>query len=411
MSNTEEEKNEEAVASQTEDQEQQGNSDNDFKKKMEESLENLQNSNFIIYFYVPPLNEPSGGVGVIWRFVRELKDNGYEAKIIFEPGVDQQASLQESKKAGKQVEVYSKPDPKWMEFDISDIDTIPLGDKKIKFNDGTTQECKPLQVNPEDILVIPEGFPDVMEKTYQISCKRVVLAQSWMYVLSSMNAGQKWQHFGIKDVISVSDFITEYLNVIMPGLEIKNIKQGIDRNLFYPPKKISEKYPMVAFIPGRGGESQLKTYNIIKNFYSFYPHLQFVRFFEMSNMNKEEFAERLRNCAFALYTDDIAGFGTFPLEAMACGTHVVGWSPYGGKEYINEKNGYWCNNGEIFQVAEMLGIVVDKWLKGELDNESIQNDYEETLKNYTMENEKTRLLNIIEEYKEERVSELEQAKR
>jgi len=44
--------------------------------------------------------------------------------------------------------------------------------------------------------------------------------------------------------------------------------------------------------------------------------------------------------SLVLYTDEIAGFGTLPLEAMASGTHVVGWTPLGGKEYINEKNGF-----------------------------------------------------------------------
>jgi glycosyltransferase involved in cell wall biosynthesis len=108
-----------------------------------------------------------------------------------------------------------------------------------------------------------------------------------------------------------------------------------------------------------------------------------------------------------LCTDDIAGFGTLPLEAMACGTHVVGWAAFGGKEYINSENGFWTTNGDIFQTAEVLGVAIDKWLAGELDQPEVQESYEKTLAPYTEDNEKNEFLNIINQYKTERINELE----
>lgn len=284
---------------------------------------------------------------------------------------------------------------------------MPLGDKDITFNDGTTQACIPLSVNPEDFLIIPEGFPDVMKKTMQVSCKRIIFAQSWFYVLNAMQPGEKWQHFGIRDVISVSDAITEYLTSVMPGLYVKSFKQGISRETFKVPAKVSDKLPMVAFSASRGPENKLKTYNIIKTFYAFYPHLKWIRFQELEGMDREQFAERLASCAFYLYTDDIAGFGTAPLEAMACGTHTIGWASFGGKEYMNNENGFWCNNGDIFQTAEILGLAIDKWLNGDMDNNDIQAKYEETLSKYTAEGEKENIINLLNEYKDERIKELE----
>ena len=296
-----------------------------------------------------------------------------------------------------------------MDFDLEGIEIIPLGDGEIIFNDQnrTRVQAQPLAVSPEDLLIIPEGFPDVMQKTMQTACKRVVLAQSWFYVLNAMQPGQTWQHFGIQDVISVSDAITEYLGSVMPGLRVKNIKQGINRELFKVPEKMSSKTPVVVYSANRGQENKAKTINLIKTFYMFYPHLRWVRFVELANMSREEFAERLSSSAFALYTDDIAGFGTLPLEAMACGTHVVGWASFGGKEYMNENNGFWTNNGDIFQTAEVLGVAIDKWLNGELDNSTVQENYEETLSHYTIGGERSQFLNIINEYKKERINELE----
>lgn len=379
------------------------------------SINKLQNNDFRVYFYCPPVNFASGGMGTLLRLAKNLKEDGFSVKLVYQPRLDQRASyedsMKESQKQKKQIQinVFEKFEPTWMDFDLEGIEIIPLGEGEIIFNDQnrTKVQAQPLAVSPEDLLIIPEGFPDVMQKTMQTACKRVVLAQSWFYVLNAMQPGQTWQHFGIQDVISVSDAITEYLGSVMPGLRVKNIKQGINRELFKVPEKMSSKTPVVVYSANRGQENKLKTINLIKTFYMFYPHLRWVRFVELANMSREEFAERLSSSAFALYTDDIAGFGTLPLEAMACGTHVVGWASFGGKEYMDENNGFWTNNGDIFQTAEVLGVAIDKWLNGELDNPTVQEAYEETLSHYTVEGERSQFLNIINEYKKERINELE----
>lgn len=373
------------------------------------TIKKLQDNKFNIYFYCPSMNSPSGGIGVLLKTAKTLKDSGYNVKIVYEPILDQKASYEESmkQKPPRQIDIFDKFNPKWLDFSMDGVEFIPLGDKAITLNDGTTAQCQHLNVNPEDFLIIPEGFPNVMQKTMGVSCKRIVLAQSWFYVLLAMNPGQKWQHFGVQDVISVSDAITEYLDASMPGLKIKNFKQSINRDIFKVPSKKSAKFPMVAFTGSRGQENKMKTMSIIKNFYAYYPHLKWIRFVELGGMDREQFAERLASCAFVLYTDDIAGFGTLPLEAMASGTHVVGWASFGGKEYMNTDNGFWTNNGDIFQTAEILGIAIDKWLAGELDVPEVQESYEKTLEPYTTKNESEGILNIINEYKNERINELE----
>ena len=118
----------------------------------------------------------------------------------------------------------------------------------------------------------------------------------------------------------------------------------------------------------------------------------------------------LASSSICLYTDEIAGFGTMPLEAMACGTHVVGWTPLGGKEYMTADNGFWAANGDIFQLAELLGIAVEKMITGQLDSEEVQKQYEITLSKYTSETEKNSLLKNFNEYKHERIEELQKIK-
>lgn len=408
-------------------------------KTPEQVIESLEKNDFNIYFFAPNIEVPSGGMGVLFKQALVLKEAGFNVKILYQPRPDQRSTAQfrhEQAQQGiedKTTIIFSKFKPRWMEFSLFEtvlddkgepkrddqgrivekelVDFIPLGEGIMKFNDGTEQEIK-LELNTEDFLIIPEGFANIMQETMHTPCKRIVLAQSWIYILNGLKPGQKWGTFGITDAISVSDGITEYLASIMPQLRVKQYSQSINREIFNVPENLSDKYPMIAYSSGRDQGSEMKVNNIIRNFQEWYPQYKFFRFMKLNDLSREQYAERLKNCCIALYTDDIAGFGTLPLEAMACGTHVVGWTPFGGKEYINQadgkelQNGFWANNGDIFNLSEVLGVAVDKWINGELDQGVLQEAYEETLSRYTETKEAARILDIYNEYKKERINEI-----
>lgn len=383
---------------------------NDQMAIVDAAIVKVQNKDFTIYMYCPAMNIPSGGISVLFKHAKILKDGGYNVTVIYEPREDQKESYNESLKHKKRISIFEPFNPEWLGKDLLDgIKLQCLGEGDVKFNNGKTEKCGTLILNAEDFIIIPEGFPNIMERMAKIPAKKIVLAQSWYYVLNSLQIGQKWQHFGIRDVISVSDGITQYLNTIMPGLSIKQYSQSIDRDIFKV-KKITDKVPVIAFTPGRTQDALLKTYNVIKTFYAFYPQYRWFRFDELKGLSREEFADRLSSAAVVLYTDEIAGFGTLPLEAMASGTHVVGWSPLGGKEYMDDTNGFWVSNGDVFQLAEILGHAVEKWLTGKLDSKEVADSYEKTLTRYTKENEKELLLNIYKQYTDERIEEFKQLK-
>lgn len=368
-------------------------------------ISNLEDNKFRIFIYCPPMNAPSGGIGVVFKQVQILRDAGFDAQIIYEPQVDNKASLAESKKLNRQVNIYNKWEPVWLSDELREkVPLRILGNGEMKFNNGDVEKIEMLTINAEDFMIIPEGFPNIMQNYANLPCKKIVFAQSWWYVLTTMQAGQKWQHLGINDVISISEGITQFLETMMPGLNIKTYKQSIDRNIF-PVKSPLAKLPKIAYMPGRSEEAAIKTAAVIKAFYAFYPHYQWIRFDALSNLNKEEFSKRLSESAFVLYTDEIAGFGTLPLEAMATGTHVIGWTPQGSKEYQNKENGFWAINGDIFQLADLIGQALERWILGMLDNPEIQKTYEDTLSKYTVEAEKEAIINLYNEYKNDRIKE------
>lgn len=377
---------------------------------LDKLIASMESNNFKIYFYCPPTSVASGGVSVIFRQANILKEAGFNVAIIYEPSIDNRASYRESQKHKQQIVIHENFNTGWLGKDAGGIEPRAIGDGDIRFSDGTAIRAAQLVVSPEDIALIPEGFPNVMEKFSSIVCKKIVLAQSWYFILASLQIGQNWQQFGITDVISISSGITEHINAIMPGLNIKNVTQSIDRKVF---RKYSaaEKQPKIAFMPGRTQDAVIKTYSVIKAFYCFYPQFKSVRFDELNGLSKAQFAERLGTSTLCLYTDEIAGFGTMPLEAMSVGTHVVGWMPPGGKEYMTPDNGFWAPNGDVFQLAELLGKAVEKMIAGQLDSSELEKQYEMTLAKYTPEIEKNLVVKTFNEVRAERIQELQKLKK
>ena len=315
-----------------------------------------------IYYYCPNLNHPSGGMGVLFKQAKILADNGYDVTLLYEG-----------------QETFN---PTWMEFSIEHI-------PKVRIN-----HLDSFKINAEDLLVIPEGFGNLIDSTKNMKCKRTVLAQSWIYIYTSMPRAKSWKESGIERVISVSQGITEYIEKHMPGIEVDQYKQSISP-IF---KSNLDKEFKVCHSSSRSNTQQMNTLNLINIIKSGDKKLKNVQFIELKGMSKQQFASELANCAFCLYTDEIAGFGTLPLEAMACNTHVVGFSNIGNKEYVRDSNGFWCQNGDYHTLVDNLSLQLNIFLTGYGYNDLCLNEIN-TASQYNEAQEKERILDIFETFK------------
>ena len=72
-------------------------------KAIDSVIEKLNSNNFNIYYYCPPMNSPSGGIGVLFKQAKILQNAGYKVTIIYEPRQDTKASYQESQKKNKKI--------------------------------------------------------------------------------------------------------------------------------------------------------------------------------------------------------------------------------------------------------------------------------------------------------------------
>ena len=315
-----------------------------------------------VYYYCPNLNHPSGGMGVLFKQAKILADNGYDVTLLYEgDGVF---------------------NPTWMDFSIEHI-------PKVRINGLGS-----IRIDSNDLLVIPEGFGNLIDSTKNMKCKRTVLAQSWIYIYTSMPQPKSWKESGIESVISVSQGITEYIQKHMQGIKVSQYKQSISP-IF---KSNLDKEFKVCYSSSRSNTQQMNTHNLINIVKSSDKRLRNVQFVELKGMSKQQFANELADCAFCLYTDEIAGFGTLPLEAMACNTHVVGFSNIGNKEYVRESNGFWCQNGDYHTLADNLTLQLNIFLTGYGYNDLCLNEIN-TASHYNELQEKERILSIFETFK------------
>ena len=180
----------------------------------------------------------------------------------------------------------------------------------------------------------------------------------------------------------------------MPGIEVNQYKQSISP-IF---KSNLDKEFKVCYSSSRSNTQQMNTLNLINIIKSGDKRLKNVQFVELKGMSKLQFASELADCAFCLYTDEIAGFGTLPLEAMACNTHVVGFSNIGNKEYVRESNGFWCQNGDYHTLADNLTEQLNIFLSGYEYFNLCQQEIN-TSSQYNESQEKERILDIFETFK------------
>ena len=146
---------------------------------------------------------------------------------------------------------------------------------------------------------------------------------------------------------------------------------------------------------------------LIKTFYWKYPIYKFISFKDVRNLNREAYAETLKNGAITVWIDDDTPFGYSPLEAMRCGNIVIGKIPEIVPEWMQDdegiiNNGFWSYDRQ--SLPDILAKVIASWMQDEIPQELIKS-VDETNKKYTQETWNVNVLNTINTYIEERINE------
>lgn len=343
-------------------------------EKIKISLDRIANKKSKFLFCVPDAPNPIASVYEIYFHATVVKSMGYEVIMMVERG--------------------DYVVPTWIEKELTEFKHVPMTDPK-------------LTVGPEDVMVIPEVYSNIMEQTKNLPCLRVGLLQSLDYMESALIPGTDWTSFGIRDMITTSLSLKETFETFYGKnrLNIKTYTVGIPD--YFEPSKKPQK-PIISIV----GRNPNEISKFVKLFFAKYPQYNWMTFDPMltkskppQTMRRVDFAKRLQENFAAVWIDRIASFGTFPLECMKSGVIPICLRPDIMPEYMIERDeagnaikaiddaGVWTEN--FYDLPILAGEVLIKFLDDGIGAELYENMEKITLK-YNQEASEKELTEIYQ---------------
>jgi hypothetical protein len=270
----------------------------------------------MIYYICLDDQSPSGGRRVAYRHVDILNENGIDASVMHG-------------KIGFRLN--------WFE-----------NDTRISYAPQTA-------LQEDDILVIPETRGPEIHKASM--GQRYVIFNQNVYKTFLHYQGNEtitpYHHPNLLGVMCVSDNNFDYLRFAFPHLaedgRLKRVHISIDHSLFeYVP--LHDKKRQVAFMSRKQSEEIFQVVTMLK--------LREVldwNFVLIDKMPEAEVARITKESMISLEFGHHAGCPVPPLEALACGTYVIGYTGFGGDEYAYKVTNFTnIRHGDVLTFAKVI---------------------------------------------------------
>lgn len=246
------------------------------------------------YVALPPLPRPTGGLTVLHRLAAALADAGLDVRF-----------------AAREGDVFAP--------DFSrHVPVVPWS------------QAKP---GPADVWLCPEGWVNLLAPGLT-KARCVVYCQNWAYLFSGLPQGVTWDRLPA-EFLAVSRPVARYLGQAL-GVEPPVLRPGIDLAVFSPPDSRPAAPPVrVAWMPRKNSAMGRMAADFLRarQVRGLCPALEWV---EISGQDQAGVAGLLRSCHLFLATGFPEGCPLPPLEAMACGCLPVGFTGFGGLDYMRQ---------------------------------------------------------------------------
>ena len=365
--------------------------------RIQNEIDKLNNKDFTLFFFtLDSKNVPTGSLVYTYEMALALKKLGYNVKMLYQ--LDNEYSEREIKKRQSKG-TYNKMDEQifcgvseWMGTEYGELEHVNIS------KEGAWS------VAPSDFLFIPEVFSSLMSQTFihKIPCQRYVLLQNFDYVTDFIPFGTQWINFGIRDCVATTELQANLIKDVMPYVRTTVINPYIPE---YFRKPIQPKNLIVNVI----SKKQSDVNKLMKTFYWKYPMYKFISFKDLRGMNREHYAEQLKEGAITIWIDENTSFGYGALEAMRCGNIVIGKFPENVQEWMVDEDGELLDNviwfDNMTQLPEVLSKVIGSWMQDEIPSELIES-MERTNQLYKKSEYDKNISNFINDIVTKRIQEL-----
>ena len=352
-------------------------------EQINEIIGKLDNKDFSLYFFtLDTKGNPTAGIANIYEHVKLLNELGYNAFILHEKN-DYKLQGDEN---GMGI-------TDWLGAEYAALPHASI-------------EGQNLNINPADFIVIPEVFSTIMDQVKGFPCRKVVLSQSYDYLLELLPIGKRWDiDYGFTHAITTSDRQANYLQSLFPVLRTSVVPVSIPT---YFKTNDKPKIPVISILT----RNQNDAAKLVKAFYLQFPMYKWISFKELRGLPRQQFADELAKSCLAVWLDDSAGFGTFPIEAMECNTPVIGKIPNMIPEWMEgldtdgnptiKNNGVWTNT--TLNMPELIATFIKAYLEDAIP-EDLTTSMKESSGKYTPENQKAILAKVYADLVTERKAE------
>lgn len=244
------------------------------------------------FIFIPPVRKAAGGVTVLRQLGRYLHE------------------------AGRDVHLVLREDAGW----------VPAG------LDNTCPEMRwdELDLQTGDLWLVPEGWVNALTPGLQAGARCVNYVQNWAYLFSALPEGVTWDRLPV-EFLSVSQTVGWYVEQATRR-PAPVLRPGIDLSRFRPPKAKPDGPVNIAWMPRKNKALARQIHDL---YASRNPQAD-VRWTAIEGLDADGVARALADAHVFLATGFPEGCPLPPLEAMASGCMCVGFSGFGGWDYMRQ---------------------------------------------------------------------------
>jgi glycosyltransferase involved in cell wall biosynthesis len=230
-------------------------------------------------------------------------------------------------------------------------------------------------LSSQDVLLIPEGWPNALALGIRCGCRVAVYCQNWAYLFHGLQEGVRWQDLPVS-FVAVSHPVACFVEQVL-GRWPAVVRAALDTRLWHPPQAKPQGPLRIACMPRKNKAVIEGVRRVVAERGRIGAPLEWVF---LQGLEPQAVAEALGTCHVFLASGFPEGLGLPPLEAMACGCLVVGCAGLGGWDYMRpasqvpgwlclrevpwHRNGWWVADGDILGLALGLEAAVAAWQRG-----------------------------------------------
>lgn len=309
-----------------------------------------------IFFLCPDTKIPVGGIKQIYRHVDILDRNGYAAFVLHQEYNFRVDFFENHTPIANHKNIFNEPKIKGAVSKAQNF--LEATDMRVKSMGGNIEtDCV---LREDDILVIPEVYGPQISRIAS-GLKKIIFNQNANYTFNGYSFRKNEVQTPYKDLnvmatLVISEHSREYLSYAIPSTRIFRMHNGIDARFFYcnPQKK-----PLISFMSRKLQEDSIQVINILKQRHA----LDGFEIVAIDNATEREVSKILRDSLFFLSFSDQEGCPLPPMEAMACGCVVIGYTGYGGDEYFLPEFCYPVAQRDILSFSKTVENVLNAYRK------------------------------------------------